>query len=381
MRGRSRKHHRIEAERPGAPGNPAEPRFLVENGARIVFSSPMTLLPRLRLIWPVLACGFVYPPGHVRRSPSRRRHDARLYRHLHGRKEQGHLRLPLRPRHGPAQRSRVGGGNGQPELSGAPSQPAFPLCRRAKRATWAASASAPSAPSAWTRRQASSPCSTGNPPAARGRVTWPWTRPGKCLLVANYGSGSIAALPIQADGALAEPGTIIQHQGSSVNPRARPGPTPISSPPTPPIGSPSPATSAWTRCSFTGLTRPKPRSWPMTRPLLPSKPGSGPRHLAFHPSGRFVFLINEMSSTLTAFAYDAKRGALKELQTVSTLPETFAGDKLRRGSAGASLREICLWLKSRPRQHRGLRLRPQERQTDLRGAPSDSGQNAAALCH
>jgi 6-phosphogluconolactonase len=47
--------------------------------------------------------------------------------------------------------------------------------------------------------------------------------------------------------------------------------------------------------------------------------------LAFHPSGRFVFLINEISSTLTSFAYDAKRGALEELQTVSTLPESFAG--------------------------------------------------------
>ena len=61
-------------------------------------------------------------------------------------------------------------------------------------------------------------------------------------------------------------------------------------------------------------------------PFAAVKPGSGPRHLAFHPSGRFVFLINEMGSTLTAFAYDAKRGALKELQTISTLPEGFTGN-------------------------------------------------------
>src|ERR1035437_7314184 len=47
---------------------------------------------------------------------------------------------------------------------------------------------------------------------------------GKCLLVANYGSGSIEALPIQADGALAEPGPVIQHQGSSVNPARQAGP-------------------------------------------------------------------------------------------------------------------------------------------------------------
>ena len=57
-----------------------------------------------------------------------------------------------------------------------------------------------------------------------GPVTWPWTTTGKCLLVANYGSGSIAALPIQADGTLGEPGAIIQHQGSSVNPQRQAGP-------------------------------------------------------------------------------------------------------------------------------------------------------------
>jgi 6-phosphogluconolactonase len=65
---------------------------------------------------------------------------------------------------------------------------------------------------------------------------------------------------------------------------------------------------------------------PNDPPFAPIKPGSGPRHLAFHPSGRFVFLVSEMGSTLTAFAYDAKGGALKELQIVSILPETFAGN-------------------------------------------------------
>src|ERR1035438_2412810 len=107
---------------------------------------------------------------------------------------------------------------------------------------------------------------------------------------------------------------------------------PISSSPIPPIGSPCYATSAWIRCSFTGS--PPPRLPPAKAALVPNdppfaavKPGSGPRHLVFHPSGRFVFLSSEMGSTLTAFAYDAKRGALKELQAVSTLPEKYAGDK------------------------------------------------------
>ena len=147
---------------------------------------------------------------------------------------------------------------------------------------------------------------------------------GKCLLVANYGSGSIAALPIRADGGLAEPGTVIQHQGSSVNPARQAGPHAH-------FIIPDLANRFTLTCDL-GLDqilvyRLDPAKAALVAndpPFAAIKPGSGPRHLAFHPSGRFVFLINELSSTLTAFAYDTKRGALRELQTVSTLPETFA---------------------------------------------------------
>ena len=148
---------------------------------------------------------------------------------------------------------------------------------------------------------------------------------GKCLLVANYGNGSIAALPIQPDGALGEPGAIIQHHGSSVNPTRQAGPHAH-------FIIPDPANRFALTCDL-GLDQvlvyrldpAKPALVPNDPPFAPVKPGSGPRHLAFHPSGRFVFLISEIGSTLTAFAYDAKRGALQELQTVSTLPEAFAG--------------------------------------------------------
>jgi len=55
------------------------------------------------------------------------------------------------------------------------------------------------------------------------------------------------------------------------------------------------------------------------------KPGSGPRHIVFHPGGKWLYVINEMGSTITGFDYDAKSGALTELQTISTLPESFSG--------------------------------------------------------
>ena len=123
------------------------------------------------------------------------------------------------------------------------------------------------------------------------------------------------------------PGTVIQHQGSSVNPQRQAGPHAH-------FIIPDPANRFALTCDL-GLDQvlvyrldaAKATLAANVPPFAAVKPGSGPRHLAFHPSGRFVFLINEMGSTLIAFAYDARRGALKELQTISTLPEGFTGTK------------------------------------------------------
>ena len=57
----------------------------------------------------------------------------------------------------------------------------------------------------------------------------------------------------------------------------------------------------------------------------PLDPGSGPRHLAFHPNGKYLYVINELLSTVTAFSYDAEKGALAPIQTVSALPAGFSG--------------------------------------------------------
>ena len=52
--------------------------------------------------------------------------------------------------------------------------------------------------------------------------------------------------------------------------------------------------------------------------------GEGPRHLSFHPSGKFVYVINEIGSTISAFSWDGERGAMTHLQTISSLPEGYA---------------------------------------------------------
>ena len=148
---------------------------------------------------------------------------------------------------------------------------------------------------------------------------------GQCLLVANYGSGSIAAFPIEADGKIGEAKTKIQHAGSSVDKNRQTGPHAhfIS----------TDAANRFALVCDLGLDKVLVYKIDPARSLLETndpafvsiKAGAGPRHVAFHPDGAKVYVVNEMGSSLTALEYDAKRGAMKELQTISTLPENFAG--------------------------------------------------------
>ena len=146
---------------------------------------------------------------------------------------------------------------------------------------------------------------------------------GKWLLVANYGSGSIAALDIQPDGRLRETGAVVQHHGSSVNPQRQREPHAH-------FIHPDPENRFALVCDL-GLD--KVLIYKM-EPILSSNDfpsmsvvaGSGPRHLVFHPNKRSAFLINELTSTLTVCSYNANRGELKDVQTLSTLPADFKGD-------------------------------------------------------
>lgn len=147
---------------------------------------------------------------------------------------------------------------------------------------------------------------------------------GKTVLVANYGSGSIAALPIQSDGSLGAAATTIQHVGSSVNPKRQAGPHAH-------FITPSPDNRFALACDL-GLDKVlvyqlDPAHSKLTTNIPPHAVvphGGGPRHLAFHPNGRFVYVINEMTLTVTTFSYDAKQGTLFEAQNVSTVPADYA---------------------------------------------------------
>jgi 6-phosphogluconolactonase len=148
---------------------------------------------------------------------------------------------------------------------------------------------------------------------------------GKTLLVANFRSGSVAALPIGRDGRLGEVIGFDQHHGSSMNPVRQKGPHAHMIIPSPDNRFALNADLGVDKVYVYKLDAAKSQLTPNDPPSAGVKPGSGPRHLTFHPGGKYVYLINETASTITAFSYDAAKGTLQEFQTVSTLPADFSG--------------------------------------------------------
>jgi len=151
-------------------------------------------------------------------------------------------------------------------------------------------------------------------------------RKGQCLLVANYGGGSIAALRVRKDGTLVEPATTIQHAGSSVNPQRQAGPHAHSVTVSPRDRFALTCDLGLDKVLIYNLDARRARLSPNVPPSAAVTPGAGPRHLAFHPDGHLVYVINEISSTLTAFTFDARHGTMSEVQTISTLPSGFTGN-------------------------------------------------------
>ena len=148
---------------------------------------------------------------------------------------------------------------------------------------------------------------------------------GKFVLVANYTGGNVAVLPVERGGRLGAAVDVEQHTGSG----------------------PDRERQEAAHAHFVTLDRENRFAYscdlgtdrvmvyrfnrrtgslsPNAPPSLSLKPGAGPRHLAFHPRGRFVYVLNELDSTVTALAHDPARGTLRELQTLSALPRGFAG--------------------------------------------------------
>lgn len=143
---------------------------------------------------------------------------------------------------------------------------------------------------------------------------------GKHVLVANYVGGNVISLGLSADGKLSPSESSIQHEGKSANAQRQEGPH-AHSINLDPSGRFAIAADLGTDRLY--VHRYDEGSGKLTeRPEAATvlKPGAGPRHFAFHPNGQNAFVINELHSTLTALAWDAKAGKFKVLQTLSTLP-------------------------------------------------------------
>ncbi len=151
-------------------------------------------------------------------------------------------------------------------------------------------------------------------------------RLGKHALVANYGSGSVACLPIEEDGKLAASSSAVQHKGSGANKSRQAGPHAHSINPDP--------MGRYVVAADLGLDKILVYRFDSIKgTLVANEPpaaevpaGSGPRHFAFHPSSRWAYACGEMTSTVIAFTYNPERGVLEQMQVLSTLPGEVKGN-------------------------------------------------------
>jgi len=147
-------------------------------------------------------------------------------------------------------------------------------------------------------------------------------RGGKSVLVANYTSGNVAVLPILADGSLGPAIDVKQHEGSGPCEQQK---------------GPHAHCIKLDRANRFAFAADLGKDQVMiyrfntlrgkleagTQSSAPLHSGAGPRHLAFHPNGKFLYVINELDSSLTTFKYNAAQGTLTSFETVSTLPRDF----------------------------------------------------------
>jgi 6-phosphogluconolactonase len=146
----------------------------------------------------------------------------------------------------------------------------------------------------------------------------------KALLVANYTGGNVTVLPIKPDGSLAPASDLKQHEGSGPKEQQK-GPH-----------AHCVILDRFERHALVSdlgvdkvmvyrFNRAAGKLIPARQPFAELQAGAGPRHLTFHPSGRYLYVINELDSSLAAFGYNEANGTLTHIDTVSTLPGDFSG--------------------------------------------------------
>lgn len=149
------------------------------------------------------------------------------------------------------------------------------------------------------------------------------TDKGDCVFAANYGGGSLGATHVKEDGSLDSNVQSIQHEGKSIHKdQYKPHVHSV-------VVSPD---NKFLLVADLGtdkihVYRINAGNQKLLTPAEPAyiktKPGSGPRHLTFHPSGKCMYSVNELDGTVNTYRY--KNGKLQELQSITMLPEGYHG--------------------------------------------------------
>ena len=145
-------------------------------------------------------------------------------------------------------------------------------------------------------------------------------RSGKFVLVANYAAGNVAVLPVLGAGILGTTTDVQQNQGSSINSERQQGPHAHCIELDPDNRFAYVCDLGTDKIMIFRFDRRRGKLIPGKVPWVQARPGAGPRHLTFHPSGKYAYVLNELHCTVTAFAHDPSNGNLKEIQTAPTLP-------------------------------------------------------------
>ena len=150
------------------------------------------------------------------------------------------------------------------------------------------------------------------------------SRDNRSIYVANYGSGSIVSVSVSNSGYLEEGAQIIHHEGKSIHSTRQEGPHAHSV-------NLSLEGNILFACDLgiDSILLYKVDSLDGSLSLhqeVRATEGAGPRHLAIHPNGNLVFVINELACTITSYTYDSQHGSLSENQNISTLPDSFSGE-------------------------------------------------------
>jgi 6-phosphogluconolactonase len=197
---------------------------------------------------------------------------------------------------------------------------------------------------------------------------------GSYVLAAHYAGGSVSMLPIEDDGRVGEPTSVVDHEGSSVDPDRQTAPHPHSITPGPENRFAYVPDLGTDEVVVYELDREAGALHPSDVGAVQVHPGAGPRHVDFHPNGRWAYLINELDSTMTVFAYDADTGGLEEIEHVSTLPAAFDGESY---TADVHVHPSGEWLYGSNRGHDSIAhfgIDPTDGRLDLVGRPSTRGE-------